>query len=863
MSAPNSMLLEVKTMDIPQVAPWMFSRLVTLKRYPHAEELLELFNLFFQSCVHLKHLFFIKEGIYRIKGICMNTNDYTLLNSVCDTLVDIIKVDKNSQPLNSSPVKLSSIPYLNISTVDSSIKFKWESIRLILDLLKFKNHSVYIKAFEFCVEYKKTREALRLSYDILRNKQHLMQLGYQPYFELQLAHLSALYKLDLSQQALGVASDITSTLLNSNDGFCGVSLKLFAKDLLQDQMQQQQDISSLVTDSYISNHVLFDLVCQFYTILANDSILGPYSNYKLFLLKQFKDKFSATTQDLKPLIFTIIKQLISTSHIDSRHRQSFWPFLGYSTSPSNVDMLYTLVNVHSDYLSPESTKLIHFYLHSPPHLLISNITSIIPISDCELFKSLKAHAIKAISGFYSSISYSKLLKWLLISDEFELDDLLIKSGYKIDKCTNLLYFNLPSIDLCDCYRELTLISSALKPRVAEPILNVADDSVLVNEFAELARNIDVFRQERNELSKKLFKEQEIKRNLELNQFTNERERKDDEFQKIKLEEIEQKNKENLEKEQKFNISKQLESNGIVVAQVVIDNKQVKGNKSLNSLPIDHVKLLKDYELNKLQQERNDNAAKFAKQVDYLERALRLENKSYINKNGIPSTSGRVNDLKLVLESRAVKKGKIQNILNAHEDAILEFKSRLQNTYIVENDEAKLKFDQEQTEAATDVLKELKLNISKAKQELEELRQKEIMRNSVEPSQVQIPEIDRADKDDHWRRQPAQPLQTKENNQKATLMDKYVPPVNSYSQSPGMASNKAIPPTVAASGKYVPPSAKTSSMGRSAPSAMGRFPPSNRSTSQAPRPSTGNHWKPGDKKDDKKDDDRWSTVRRGK
>ena len=56
-------------------------------------------------------------------------------------------------------------------------------------------------------------------------------------------------------------------------------------------MQQQQDIYTLVTNEYIVKHPLFDLLCQFYAILAKDAIVGLFSyddiqhcNYKCWFI---------------------------------------------------------------------------------------------------------------------------------------------------------------------------------------------------------------------------------------------------------------------------------------------------------------------------------------------------------------------------------------------------------------------------------------------------------------------------------------------------------------------------------------------------------------------------------------------------
>ena len=959
MSAPHAMLQEAKTMSIPQVAPWMFSRLVTLKRYPNAEELLELFNLFFASCVQLKHLFFIKEGIYRIRGICMNTNDFTLLNSICDTLVDVIQVNEPSAVASEqvSPVQLHSIPFLSTNTMDSKVKFKWDTIRLVLDLLKFKNHSVYIKAFEFCVAHKKTREGLKLSYDILRNKQPLMQLGYQPYFELQLAHLSALYKLNLTQQALGVASDIINTLLNSNDGFGGISLKLFAKEMLQDQMQQQ-DISTLVTNEYIVKHPLFDLLCQFYATLANDPVLGPFSNYKLFLNLQFKNLYTEKKQDLKPIVLDIILSLLSCAHVDQRGRQAIWPFLGYSSPPTVNDLLKRLLSHHSEYLTTETTSLINIHLNAPPHKIVSQLVQILKTLPTEvvankmdnLRKSCYVMVIKGLCQFYSSIPYAKLLKMLNFEQpnpEFELDAVLLSGNskgifnIKIDKCLGILYlqdtrvslvsdafdklshfsnlFNVTPMVLNDSefgtrYRYQKQMLDAYKVSILTDLVNNSIGAVdALSTGNKLTKKIDEFRNKRSVLEKEARKQQDAQHQEALNKVKTEKQEKDDQIQKLKEAEIEQLNQQNLEKEQKVNIQKQLAASGVGITQIILDSKVYKNNSAFAQLSKTQVELVRDYEVKRLNEEQSAYVGKFAKQVDYLERAMRYENGIYKNKNAQQleeQSKLRATEKEQSVKERnaliAAKKHRIAEIKQKKEKAINHKKQQLEQYFKTKEHELKVQFDVEQSELVKIALQTLKDNLQRAKQEMAELKQKELDR-STEPrtGQTEMVDIDRADQDTDWRRgqqpvrqerdpspardawrerEPAPIVQTDAWREKtpATVQapapsvptpGKYVPPTSGGAKyvppafgATAPTPGKYVPPTrasnvppPASSGKYAPPSR----FGNAPPpsTSAGKYVPPSRLGATMPPPTAATQPKPTSQWGEKKVGEDWQTVRK--
>eukprot|EP00834_Sanchytrium_tribonematis_P007200 NODE_618_length_5352_cov_0.421854.p1 type:complete len:954 gc:universal NODE_618_length_5352_cov_0.421854:3016-155(-) len=874
MSSPTQMLSEIKTMPISQIAPWLFSRLSILKRYPHAEELFEIFNSYFASCVHLKHLFFIKEGIYRIRGICINNNDYTLLNSVCDRLISLISVDKKSSSgEQTSPVQLYDIPFLSTNTMDSAIKFKWDSIRLILDLLKFKNHSVYQNAFEFCAQHRKTREGLKLSYEVLKNKALLMQLGYQPYFELQLSHLNALYKLNLNQQALGVANDITSTLLNSADGFGGISFKLFAKDL-QDQMQNPENLLSMVTDDYIAKHGYFELLCKFYKTLALDEVIGSFALYKLFLLRQFKNAHTDQPEDLRGLMLEIILSLMSTPYNESYGRKSLWAALGFNTTPTNIDLLKTILSKNDEFLTTDTRELIDIYLNAPPYQIAAKLKPVLKVLPKTLVerklpslrKSLYIHVIRGLSRFYSSISFIKILKLVSLTEdesnnELEFDSVLLWGNVqkiiniKIDKSTSTLHFQKDQSQvLKNSFEKLSYLSmKVLLQFKVQPISlndkefgeryrynkdllekykisylkdleesNISTHDTL-SKNSQIAKKIEQYKSMRTAQEKIARDEKEKKRQDDINKVLDEKNKKDEEIAKQKEHEIDTKNKERLSEEQKHNMLNQLETSGITVSQIVLENKTYKGSSAIKNLSKEFVTLIKNFETKKLADEQAAYVHKFSKDVDYIERALQLENENYVKKNSDRIQQDLALKSKSISEERESAKSfkeskskKIHEVLVKHK-AFINFKrSELEKEKIEKDKIESDAFKKNQSESSLKKLSEIKSNIKKAKQEIEELKQKEYERGNsdIRGRPMESPQIEPADNDNNWRRGGPSERQRSQSPQpvrEAPTVKKYVPPAIS-------ASAKYVPPASrpvqssghASSSKYVPPAIKAAS-----------------------------------------------------
>ena len=890
MSATLQMLEEAKTLPIGQVAPWMFSRLVSLKKYPHAEELLDIFDLFFLSCVHLKHLFFIKEGVYRIRGICISTNDFSLLNSVCDNLIDMISLETESvesSQLN-SPVQLSNIPFFDTKSNEASIKFKYECIRLILDLLKYKNHNAYIKAFEFTVKCRKVKDCLKLSYDVLKNKTPLMQLGYSAWFKLSLSHLKALLQLELYKQSTVVANDIVSSLLNANDGFGGISLSLFAADLVQDQ-QQQQDISGLVDHTYICNHPLFELLCQFYHILAMEPTFGSLVSYKHFSLILFKSETLGSTLNTSEALEPIVLSIMASDFTNVN--SSILSHLGYSSIPSSKQVIKNIIEKHSSNLSTLSLKICSIYLNAPVyqwHSLSSLITLPVNLKYSLIFK-----IVSALSKYYSSIPYAKLQKYCFQCSPDELESILLDFDLPVtlDKVKNVFYFNrtpkfhyfetlsqiVSSIDpelikkeniaLIPCARlrfNKDKVDSNIKDQLNQFYASEISTIDTLLPIYELSKKIDAFKNKRTVLEKQHTKKLNEQVLLQQQQVQTEKQMKDNEIKQVKQSEIDAVNLKNLHKEQKIKVLATLEQAGIHITQ----------HKKLTKEEVDEIA---ESELNELKREQKGSIEKHAKQVDHLERALVYENDLYTKKHAEEIHQQELNAQQELLDKRAqveaVKEQKLELVksMKAKYDSDLNTQQKaLEQEFEKTILQLQTTFKQNQAIKNKELIKEMRENIEKAKQELLELKEKEKQRQLG--STAPTPYVDPADKDNDWRRgapvpqqEPAQaePEKWRAAPVQKPAANKYVPPSSTGTKYvPPALNNKYVPPA-STSTKYVPPS-----MSNRAPVASKYVAPS---TGKYVAPSSGKYVAPSSgkyvprslqKPEEKKEEDSgWRTVRK--
>eukprot|EP00239_Pterosperma_sp_CCMP1384_P002815 CAMPEP_0197846884 /NCGR_PEP_ID=MMETSP1438-20131217/4694_1 /TAXON_ID=1461541 /ORGANISM="Pterosperma sp., Strain CCMP1384" /LENGTH=1059 /DNA_ID=CAMNT_0043458663 /DNA_START=84 /DNA_END=3263 /DNA_ORIENTATION=- len=302
---------------------------ITSKRHrTWAKTLEKIMFKFIELCVEMKKGRFAKEGLIQYRIVCQQVNVSSLeevikhflklasdkaeaAQAASDTsALDVEDLEADVAPEDLMLSYVSSEKGQERSTretVTPCFKFLWETYRTVLEILRnnSKLEALYAmtahKAFQFCLQYKRTTEFRRLC-EILRN--HLANLNkyrdQRDRPDLTQPESLQLY-LETRFEQLKVATDL---------------------ELWQEAFRSVEDIHGLM--SLVKKSPKPQMMAVYYAKLtkifwmSENNLYHAYAWYKLYnLSKSYKKDF--TSSDLKMMASSVVLSTLAVSPYDRKH----------------------------------------------------------------------------------------------------------------------------------------------------------------------------------------------------------------------------------------------------------------------------------------------------------------------------------------------------------------------------------------------------------------------------------------------------------------------------------------------------------------------------------------------------------------
>ncbi|KAH7416335.1 hypothetical protein KP509_14G086600 [Ceratopteris richardii] len=781
--------------------------LITSKRYRAWQKTLErIMFKYIELCVDMRKGRFAKDGLIQYRIVCQQVNVSSLEEVIkyflhlssekaekaqaqasAELSLDIEDLEAENQPEDLMLSYVSGEKGKERSDrelVTPWFKFLWETYRTVLEILRnnSKLEALYAmtahRAFQFCLQYKRTTEFRRLC-EILRN--HLINLNkyrdQRDRPDLTLPESLQLY-LDTRFEQLKVATEL---------------------ELWQEAFRSVEDIHGLMM--MVKKSPKPQMMAIYYAKLtkifwvSNSNLFHAYAWYKLFNLQKSYNK-NLTQKDLQLMASSVLLATISVLPYDHKYGASHLELemekdrnirmanlLGFTLDPrkdarevlSRSALLSDIVAKGvMTYVAPEvkdiygllETEFHPLELASKVQPLLSKLSknsdklsSASPVPEVLLEQYIPAletlttlRVMQQASQVYQTMKIETLSKMIPFFDfatveKHALD--AIKYNFvqaKIDHLKGVVQFGSQDLESDKIRNHLTILAkrlnkaiSLIAPPLAEkpPVSYAALSSAVEKEHKKLlARKVLIERrkEEQERLMIEMEREEETKR-IKQQKLSEEAEQKRLAAESAKREEA--------------RIRKEIEEKEIEEARMLLaEAERRKGKKGKKAVIDGDVKVTKqslmEEALNEQQRERQEferKLQKLAKTMDHLERARREEETPLID----AAFKKRQEDDAVFFQHQqllAIDQGRQQHVADLAEKnrliRMLEDKNQFQEQVMSRRQDEFVKLKRERDERVA----ELRLI---RKQEIERRRKMECYRRQEEVRLVKLREEEAARK----------------------------------------------------------------------------------------------------------------------
>ncbi|KAI5067945.1 hypothetical protein GOP47_0016290 [Adiantum capillus-veneris] len=890
---------ELMNVGQKQAALQALHDLITSKRYRAWQKTLErIMFKYIELCVDMRKGRFAKDGLIQYRIVCQQVN--------VSSLEDVIKyfLQLSSERAEKAQAQASAEISLDIEDLEAEnrpedlmlsyvsgekgrersdrelvtpwFKFLWETYRTVLEILRnnSKLEALYAmtahRAFQFCLQYKRTTEFRRLC-EILRN--HLINLNkyrdQRDRPDLTLPESLQFY-LDTRFEQLKVATEL---------------------ELWQEAFRSVEDIHGLMT--MVKKSPKPQMMAIYYAKLtkifwvSNSHLFHAYAWFKLYNLQKSYNK-NLTQKDLQLMASSVLLATISVLPYDHKHGASHLELemekdrnvrmaslLGFTLEPrkdtrevlSRSALLSELAAKGvMTYVAPEvkdiysllETEFHPLELASKVQPLLSKLSkssdklsSASPVPEVLLEQYVPAletlttlRVLQQASQVYQTMKMETLVKMIPFFDFSVVEKHAVDAvkynfvQAKIDHLKGVVQFGSQDLESDKIRNHLTILAKRLNkaiglinpPLPEKPAVSYSALSAAVEKEHKklLARKVLIERrkEEQERLMLEMEREEETKR-LKQQKLSEEAEQKRLAAESAKREEA--------------RIRKEIEEKEIEEARMLLAEAEKKKGKKGKKAAIDgDVKVTKqslmEEALNEQQRERQESERKLqklAKTMDHLERARREEEAPLID----AAFKKRLEDDAIFYEQQqllAIEQGQQQHVSDLAEKnrllRMLEDKNMFQAQVVSRRKDEFVKLKTERDERAA----QLKLL---RKQERERRRKMEYYRRQEEVRLVRLREEEAArkreeeetrKKEEAERKAKLDEIAAKQRQRELELEQRDRLAKQSFSPPPRSEAPRSEEPK---SGKYVSPLMRKKFEGDAAPAAtLDREAPTDRWTS---------------------------------
>lgn len=684
---------ELMNVGQKQAALQALHDLITSKRYRAWQKTLEkIMFKYVELCVDMRRGRFAKDGLIQYRIVCQQVN----VSSLEEVIKYFLQLSSERAEQAQAQAQASEIALdvedleaekrpedLMLSFVSGEkgkdrsdrelvtpwFKFLWETYRTVLEILRnnSKLEALYAmtahRAFQFCLQYKRTTEFRRLC-EIIRN--HLSNLNkyrdQRDRPDLSLPESLQLY-LDTRFEQLKIATEL---------------------ELWQEAFRSIEDIHGLMcmvkkTPKPQMMAIYYSKLTKIFWI-SESQLYHAYAWYKLYVLQKSYNK-NLTQKDLQLMASSVLLAAISVTPYDHRHGAPHFEIenekerslkmaslLGFSLDPkrdsrevlSRSALLSELVSKGVMTYVPQEVKDLYHLLENDFHpldlaektqpllakltKLSDKLSSASPVPEVQLEQYIPSlerlttlRVLQQVSQVYQTMRIGNLTRMLPFFDFTVVEKLSVDAvkynfvQMKIDHLKGIVQFGSQDLESDKIRNHLTILAkrlnkarSLIQPPVIEKVTKVTLPVPILLETVEkehrklLARKVLIERrkeeQERQMLE--MEREEESKR-LKQQRITEEAEAKRLASEYTKREEQ--------------RIRREIEEKELEEAQALLQEAERRKGKKGKKPAIEGEKVTKqiliEQALNEQLKERQEMERKFlklAKTMDHLERAKREE-----------------------------------------------------------------------------------------------------------------------------------------------------------------------------------------------------------------------------------------------
>lgn len=684
---------ELMNVGQKQAALQALHDLITSKRYRAWQKTLEkIMFKYVELCVDMRRGRFAKDGLIQYRIVCQQVN----VSSLEEVIKYFLQLSSERAEQAQAQAQASEIALdvedleaekrpedLMLSFVSGEkgkdrsdrelvtpwFKFLWETYRTVLEILRnnSKLEALYAmtahRAFQFCLQYKRTTEFRRLC-EIIRN--HLSNLNkyrdQRDRPDLSLPESLQLY-LDTRFEQLKIATEL---------------------ELWQEAFRSVEDIHGLMcmvkkTPKPQMMAIYYSKLTKIFWI-SESQLYHAYAWYKLYVLQKSYNK-NLTQKDLQLMASSVLLAAISVTPYDHRHGAPHFEIenekerslkmaslLGFSLDPkrdarevlSRSALLSELVSKGVMTYVPQEVKDLYHLLENDFHpldlaekaqpllgkltKLSDKLSSASPVPEVQLEQYIPSlerlttlRVLQQVSQVYQTMKIGNLTRMIPFFDFAIVEKLSVDAvkynfvQMKIDHLKGIVQFGSQDLESDKIRNHLTILAkrlnkvrSLIQPPITEKATKVTQPVPILLETIE--------REHRKLLARKVLierrKEEQERQMLEMER---EEESKRLKQQRITEEAEAKRLASEYTKREEQRIRREIEEKELEEAQALLQEAERRKGKKGKKPAIEGEKVTKqiliEQALNEQLKERQEMERKFqklAKTMDHLERAKREE-----------------------------------------------------------------------------------------------------------------------------------------------------------------------------------------------------------------------------------------------